>query len=74
MPEASEEVFLLRAVEKPASFNAGLGHPVLESAGHYSPLHKEARGHCMRGSLLSVKISPCLEFKVSYLTTHVVAE
>lgn len=49
MPEASEEVFLLRAVEKPASFNASLGHPVLESAGHYSPLHKEARGHCMRG-------------------------
>lgn len=49
MPEASEEVFLLRAVEKPASFNASLGHPVLESAGHYSPLHKEARGHCMAG-------------------------
>lgn len=42
MPEASEEVFLLRAMEKPASFNAGLGHPLLESAGNYSPFHKEA--------------------------------
>ena len=41
MPKTSKEVCLAGEMEKPASFNVNLGHPLPESEGDYSSFHEE---------------------------------